>query len=95
MRLVEPRRGPHEESRATLASTIVKEMYDKENNLAGWAAMVKTHDESKGGEGWFWYEGTSTTDKSQIAAVGNGVPGCQSCHTIGLDMVRSNVREIQ
>lgn len=76
-------------------SAIVKEMFDSDNNPAGWATMVKTQETSDGGKGWFWYEGTSPTDKMEIAAIGNGVPGCQSCHTVGLDMVRSDVSIIQ
>jgi len=71
-------------------AAIVKEMFDKDNNPSGWAVMVKTHDKSGGGKGWFWYEVTSDTDSKALAAFGNGVRGCQSCHTVGLDMVRSN-----
>lgn len=78
-----------------VGSAIVKEMFDAENVLAGWAVMVKTEPKSDGGKGWFWYEVTSTTDKDALAAIGNGVPGCQSCHTVGSDMVRSDVSIIR
>ena len=66
---------------------IVKEMYDAERNLQGWAVMVKTAEDSAGGKGWFWYEITSTTDESNPVAVGNGVPLCFGCHTAGTDYV--------
>ena len=68
-------------------SGIVKEMYNANGNLQGWAVMVKTGANSDDGKGWFWYEVTSTTDGSAPVAVGNGVPLCFGCHTIGKDFV--------
>lgn len=72
-----------------LGATLVKEMYDKDEVLSGWAVMVKTSEKTDGGKGWFWYEVTSTEDPTQTAAVGNGVVGCFSCHSVGRDMVRT------
>ena len=68
-------------------SAAVKEMYDADNKLQGWAVMVKTEDDSKGGKGWFWYEVTSTTDGSDPVAAGNGIPLCFGCHGAGQDYV--------
>ena len=68
-------------------SSIVKEMYDADNALQGWAVMVKTAANSDGGKGWFWYEVTSTTDGSKPVAAGNGVPLCFGCHSVGMDFV--------
>jgi mono/diheme cytochrome c family protein len=73
-----------------MGSVIVKEMFNEDNTLSGWAVMAKTQDKTDGGNGWFWYEVTSPENKDAIAAIGNGVTGCFSCHTIGKDMVRSN-----
>ncbi len=70
-----------------MGAGIVKEMYDADRNLQGWAVMVKTAADSAGGKGWFWYEVTSTTDGSNPVAVGNGVPLCFGCHTAGSDYV--------
>ncbi len=70
-----------------VGASIVKEMYDAERKLQGWAVMVKTAADSAGGKGWFWYEVTSTTDGSKPVAVGNGVPLCFGCHTAGNDFV--------
>jgi len=71
-------------------ATIVKEMFDADGNLAGWAVMAKTGDNTDEGKGWFWYEVTSAEDENAIAAMGNGVVGCVNCHTIGgKDMVKS------
>jgi len=70
-----------------LGSSIVKEMYDGEGDLQGWAVMVKTSEDSAGGKGWFWYEVTSTKSGSDPVAAGNGVQLCQGCHFIGKDFV--------
>ena len=64
-------------------ASAVKEMYDTQGNLSGWAVMVKTRPTSENGQGWFWYEVTSATDGSALAASGNGVPGCFACHASG------------
>jgi hypothetical protein len=68
-------------------SSIVKEMYNGDGDLQGWAVMVKTQDDSAGGKGWFWYEVTSTRSGSDPVAAGNGVQLCQGCHFIGRDFV--------
>lgn len=78
-----------------VGSAIVKEMFSEDKILAGWAVMVKTEPKSDAGKGWFWYEVTSATDEDSLAAIGNGVPGCQSCHTVGNDMVRSDISIIK
>ncbi len=72
-----------------LGSVIVKEMFTADNTPNGWAVMAKTHDKADGGNGWFWYEVTDDNDADKLAAIGNGVGGCVSCHTIGKDMVRT------
>ncbi len=74
-----------------MGASIVKEMFNKNGELSGWAVMVKTQDGSDNGLGWFWYEVTSTEDSGALAAMGNGVNGCISCHQIGnRDMVRTS-----
>ena len=71
-------------------SAIVKEMFTAEGELSGWAVMAKTGETTDEGKGWFWYEVTSTEDPNAIAAMGNGVVGCISCHNVGSrDMVRT------
>jgi hypothetical protein len=74
-------------SQHPLGSSAVKEMYDATGKLEGWAVMVKSHDDSQGGAGWFWYEITSTTNGSTPVASGNGVPLCSGCHFPGKDFV--------
>ncbi len=71
-------------------SSIIKEMYEDDGEtLMGWAVMVKTQAESDGGNGWFWYEVTSTTDPTALGGgqAGNGIPLCTSCHGSGRDFV--------
>ena len=71
-------------------SAAVKEMYDESGNLQGWAVMVKTGEDSANGQGWFWYEITSTTSASNPVAAGNGIPLCFGCHFPGKDFVLSD-----
>jgi len=73
-----------------LGSVIVKEMFKEDNTPNGWAVMAKTHDKAQGGNGWFWYEVADSEDATKIVAMGNGIEGCFSCHTIGKDMVRTS-----
>ncbi len=68
-------------------SVAVKEMYGPDGALQGWAVMSKTETDSRGGQGWFWYEITSTTDPSSPVAAGNGVSLCFGCHSTGRDFV--------
>jgi hypothetical protein len=64
-----------------MGAGIVKEMFGKNGELQGWAVSVKTQEESDGGNGWFWYEVTSTTDSDALVANGNGVALCFGCHS--------------
>ena len=68
-------------------SAAVKELFNAQGELEGWAVMVKTHEESQGGRGWYWYEVTSTELGSTPVAAGNGVTMCFGCHGLGKDFV--------
>ena len=104
---IHPSRGPHEDvkvfvnptleesmkngnSEHPVGSASVKEMY-KNGKAFGWAVMVKT-DKGKGGDGWYWYEVTSTTDSSKIYAEGNGSTSCVGCHSPGVDYVVTKLK---
>ena len=71
-------------------ASAVKEMFDEDGDLQGWAVMVKTAQDSAGGSGWFWYEVTSTRSGDDPFASGNGVPLCFGCHFTGRDFVLTN-----
>ena len=74
-------------------SSIIKEMYESDGKtLMGWAVMVKTQEDTDGGNGWFWYEVVSTTDPTKLGGgqAGNGVPLCTGCHASGRDYVLSD-----
>jgi hypothetical protein len=68
-------------------SGVVKEMYNANGELEGWAVAVKTQKDSEGGKGWFWYEVTSTAAEAKPYASGNGIPLCFGCHSTGSDYV--------
>lgn len=70
-------------------SAAVKEFYNADGELSGWAVSVKTQAESATGQGWYWYEVTSVTDGSSPVAAGNGVALCWGCHASGNDFVLS------
>lgn len=70
-----------------VGATAIKEMYDDEGTLEGWAVMVKHGADSDGGAGWFWYETTDTEDWTNTVAAGSGVPLCFGCHAGGTDFV--------
>ncbi|MBK1833290.1 cytochrome P460 family protein [Roseibacillus ishigakijimensis] len=71
-------------------SVVIKELFDNDKNLTGWAVMAKTHDDTDMGKGWYWTEFTSAVDATKEVGGGNGVPGCFGCHFAGKDMVRSH-----
>lgn len=65
----------------TVGSASVKELYDAMDTRVGWAAMVKITD-GEDANSWYWYidDGNSVTD-------GNGIGGCDGCHSAGVDRV--------
>lgn len=71
-----------------VGAAAVKEMYSGDA-LVGWAVYVKTQGETDGGNGYYWYEVSSTTDPGQVVAEGNGAPACISCHAAGQDFTLS------
>ncbi|NNG15806.1 MAG: cytochrome P460 family protein [Gemmatimonadales bacterium] len=71
-------------------SAIVKEFYDDNDQLSGWAVAVKAEDDSQNGQGWYWYEVLSTTDGSSPVAADKGVALCWGCHLTGRDFVLSS-----
>lgn len=72
-----------------VGAAAIKEMYDGDGTLRGWAAMVKVS-ESDGSDGsaWYWYEVFNVdTGSPVIDGVGNGT--CTGCHgSGGTDFVR-------
>lgn len=64
-------------------AAAVKEMFNGDGSLEGWAFMVKIHAASDEGRGWFWYEVTGQATAPIVVASGNGVEGCVSCHSFG------------
>lgn len=71
-----------------VGSATIKEMYDGNGALAGWAAMVKVSaSDGNDGNAWYWYEVFDTeSDAAQIQGIGH--PSCTGCHQSGSDYVR-------
>ena len=69
-------------------AAAIKELYSG-STLSGWAVMVKTGSGTEASD-WYFYEVFSTTEGSSPAADGNGLPGCASCHSAGVDFIRSS-----
>lgn len=70
-------------------SANVKEFYDSDGQLSGWAVSVKTAEDSQNGQAWYWYEILSTTDGGDPVAAATGVALCAGCHLTGRDFVLS------
>jgi hypothetical protein len=69
-----------------VGSAAVKELLTN-GQLSGWLVIVKTRPQSDSGDGWYWYEVTST-GANAAATAGNGVPSCVECHRRGRDYVQ-------
>lgn len=68
-------------------AAAVKELYNAQGDLNGWAVSIKTEDDSAAGQGWYWYEILGTNADDRVVASANGVPLCFGCHTPGQDFV--------
>ncbi|MEM9492611.1 MAG: cytochrome P460 family protein, partial [Myxococcota bacterium] len=71
-----------------VGAASVKELYDGDGaTLIGWAVMVKTAEDSAGGQGWYWYEILN----GQVIADDLGDTTCIGCHNAGgSDLFRTN-----
>lgn len=72
-----------------VGSAAVKELYDANGALIGWAVMVKQRDDITDGTAWFWYEtqrGPTRADDPNYAGDGRGV--CIECHGEGKGFIR-------
>ena len=77
----------NDEAQHPKGSSAVKELFNEENQLNGWAVYVKTDSDSKNGSNWYWYEIIGTTPESYVVADGEGVGQCVGCHAPGKDFV--------
>lgn len=72
-----------------VGAASVKELWGNGSKLLGWAVFVKTHADSMGGNGFYWYEIYNTADPTNPVADGNGVGLCTGCHSTGTDFFLS------
>ena len=75
-------------TRFPIGSATVKELYSGANVLNGWAVSVKTANDGKPGD-WYWYEVLNVAPNASPVANGNGISGCAGCHSAGTDYVRT------
>ncbi len=68
-------------------SSAVKELFDEDGELGGWAVSSKTRPSSEEGNGWFWYEVLGVEPGLAPIAAGEGVELCTGCHAAGNDFV--------
>jgi cytochrome c553 len=69
-------------------SASVKELYTS-GQLDGWVVMIKTQDDSAGGDGWYWFLTKNMVDASQAMVADHGVTGCANCHATGTDFIHT------
>jgi hypothetical protein len=71
-----------------IGSATVKELYSGSNVLNGWAVSVKTANDGRASD-WYWYEVLNVAPNAAPVANGNGISGCAGCHSAGTDYVRT------
>lgn len=62
-----------------IGSSSVKEQH-KGGQHYGWSVAIKVEKESKGGDGWYWFESLDLTDLSEVVFDGIGEAACTGCH---------------
>ena len=73
-------------------AAMVKELFAADaTTISGWAVMVKTRrSRSSPARAWYYYETFNRTGRTAIEGRGLGL--CSSCHSSGLDYLRSTFR---
>lgn len=71
-------------------SAIVKELFDDQGKIRGWAVSIKTEAKSRLGKGWYWYEVLSPAADAKPDYAGQGLLLCSACHATGKDYVLSD-----
>ncbi|MBK9070371.1 MAG: cytochrome P460 family protein [Myxococcales bacterium] len=66
-------------------STLVKELYEANGDLRGFAIAIKDRDEASR-DAWVWYE-VFGSDYRDPAFWARGTDSCASCHSSGVDYV--------
>jgi hypothetical protein len=67
-----------------LGSATIKELYGNDDQIGGWAVMVKVA-AGTGGDSWYWFENYQGT----VYADGVDVGLCTGCHGSGVDFFLS------
>jgi hypothetical protein len=67
----------------------VKELFLGNDEVSGWAVLVKTAQASQGGRGYYWFETLGTNAEREPDYAGQGLGICVGCHSTGLDYFRA------
>jgi hypothetical protein len=70
-----------------ICAASIKELFRGNDEVSGWAVMVKNYDQSREGQGYYWYEILGTEGAPDYAGQGLGL--CVDCHASGSDYVRT------
>jgi hypothetical protein len=65
----------------------IKELFLGNDEVSGWAVLVKTEEASANGKGYYWLETFSTSPNRPAAIEGQGIGACVGCHSAGSDSV--------
>jgi hypothetical protein len=68
-------------------SAAVLEIYNVDDELAGWSVAVKTQSDSDEGRGWYWYENLNVGSGADPDFQGQGIGVCFGCHSVGRDFI--------
>lgn len=72
-----------------MGSSAVKELYDADRTLIGWAVMVKVRDDITSGTAWYWYETLRSPGRAENPNYqGDGTGACIECHGQGRGFIR-------
>ncbi|HEX6244123.1 MAG TPA: hypothetical protein VFZ61_24575, partial [Polyangiales bacterium] len=66
----------------------IKELFLGQDELSGWAVLVKTEDDTRHGNGYYWLE-VIRTDATSADYQGHGLGACVGCHSTGRDYFRA------
>ena len=66
----------------------IKELFLGQDEVGGWAVLVKTEEESQGGRGYYWLE-VIDTNATSADYEGQGIGVCVGCHSAGRDYFRT------
>jgi hypothetical protein len=73
-----------------VGAMAIRELYaDDLQTLEGFALAIKTGAHANPAQSWFWLEVFGLDPDSEPIIAEHAAPGCMSCHSEGVDFIRS------